>query len=173
MLNKKLYKPVIIGMMLILTFAKAAADSFLDYKKPIITIEDKYREMEAWGTCVATYELISELQKKSSPAVSKQLSQLANGAKIALFFSYLTGISENASDKEVIAREEMARVFMDSVPETKLTAIMSAGEITNYGIEWENRLFETLNQCLENGDDQQFLVDSWRSLMASGAYSFN
>jgi len=157
----------LIAALSIFHSGSSLADTFLDSDKPFIAIQDENRQAEAWGTCVATYKLMSLIQKNDSPAFSKQLSDLANGATIALYMSYMSGISENG---DLAARDKMGKVLMESIPDTRFTAITAAGELTNHNEEWQGSVMATLEQCHKNLETQQLMVDAWRNLYASGAY---
>ena len=64
----------------------------------------------------------------------------------------------------------MAKLLSDSIPETQLTAMMAEGEQTKYGEEWFEKIVTTLELCINNLDEQQRLIDLWRSMYASGAF---
>lgn len=161
---------MLASIVCIVPITGLAAASFLATDKPFILIEDEHDRTEAWGTCVATYNLASMLQAESSPAMSKQLSQLSNGAAIAFYMDYLMGVDSDASSDQLSARINMGKLLMESIPETQLTGMLARGELLQHNGEWRTLVTNTLGLCMENLDQQKSLVNSWRDLSASGAF---
>jgi hypothetical protein len=147
-----------------------AATSYLETDQLFITIEDEYARTQAWGTCVALYDLMSKMQAETSPAYSKQMSDLSNGAKIALYIDYFLGIDVDADSAEISARIKMANVLMDGIPETQLTAMLADGERLQHNEEWLSLVVGTLKLCMKNLETQQNLINVWREMYASGAF---
>ena len=147
-----------------------AAASFLQTDKPFYMIEDEHSRNEAWGTCVAVYDLMSIIQKEESPATSEQMAQTSHGAKIALYMDYFLAMDSEANSSQVSARDKMGKLLMESIPETQLTAMFSAGEQMKHSEEWFALLTSTLKLCLSNLEQQQMLINTWRELYASGAF---
>ena len=147
-----------------------AATSFLETDTPFIIIEDEHDRAQAWGTCVAAYDLMSMMQAKASPAYSKQMSDRSNGATIALYMDYIMAMDSDASSSQFSARVKMANVLMESIPETQLTAMLSSGEQLQHNKTWINLITGTINLCMSNLDTQQDLINVWREMYASGAF---
>ena len=147
-----------------------AATSYLDTDQLFNTIEDEYSRTQAWGTCVALYDLMSKMQAEASPAYSKQMSDLSNGAKIALYIDYFLGMDVDADSAEISARIKMANVLMDGIPETQLTAMLADGERLQHNEEWLSLVVGTLELCMKNLETQQELINLWREMYASGAF---
>tara|TARA_B110000046_G_scaffold172043_1_gene193446 strand:- start:46 stop:564 length:519 start_codon:yes stop_codon:yes gene_type:complete len=146
------------------------AASYLKTEKPFIMIKDEYRKAEAWGTCVAAYDIMSMIQGEAAPATAKQFSDRSNGAKMALYMDYFMGMDSDSGSSQISVRNKMAKLLSDSIPETQLTAMMAEGEQTKYGEEWLEKIVTTLELCINNLDEQQRLIDLWRSMYASGAF---
>jgi uncharacterized tellurite resistance protein B-like protein len=146
------------------------AASYLETEKPFIMIKDEYRRAEAWGTCVAAYELMSKIQVDAAPATAKQFSDKSNGATLALYMDYFMGIDSDASSSQISARIKMAKTLSEGIPETQLTAMLAAGEHSQYSEDWFKKLASTLELCINNLDEQQRLIDLWRTMYASGMF---
>ena len=172
MLNiTKWFKHTVLASIICITPTTSfAAASFLETDKPFYMIEDEHSRNEAWGTCVAVYDLMSIIQKEESPSTSEQMAQTSNGAKIALYMDYFLAMDSEASSSQISARSKMGKVLMESIPETQLTGIFAAGEQMQHSEEWFALLTSTLGLCLSNLDQQQILINSWRDMYASGAF---
>jgi len=165
------FKHMILTFMVCIIPATGLADSFLETDKPFFLIEDEHNVAEAWGTCVAAYNLMSMIQEDTSPAFSKQMSDRSNGAKIALFIDYFLKLDSDSSSNQISSRKKMANVLMESIPEAQLTAMMAAGEQLQFSEEWFELLTSTIKLCASNLDQQQNLINTWRELYASGAFN--
>lgn len=161
---------VLASVVCIIPITSVAATSFLATDQPFITIEDEHDRSEAWGTCVAAYNLMAMIQAETSPSMSKLLSQKANGAKIALSMDYFLGQDSDASSDQMSARLKMGKVLMESISETQLTGMLARGELLKHNDEWFTLVTNTLATCTDNTDQQQSLINLWRELYASGAF---
>jgi len=167
----KWFKHTMLASIICITpITSLAATSFLDTDKLFITIEDERDRTEAWGTCIATYKLASMIQAESAPAMSKQLSQLSNGAAIAFYMNYLMGVDSDASTDQLSARIRMGKLLMESIPETQLTGMLARGEQLQRNKEWYTLVTNTLELCLKNHAQQKSLISAWRDLSASGVF---
>jgi hypothetical protein len=63
-------------------------DSYVDGSVPFILIDDINRQGEAWATCAASYNIMSELID-SNLAQSKQMKELGNGASLSVTMAIL------------------------------------------------------------------------------------
>ena len=169
-ITKWFKRTMLAGIICIIPMTSLAATSFLDTDKPFIIIEDEHDRAEAWGTCAAAYDLMSMMQAKASPAYSKQMSDLSNGATIALYMDYIMGLKGDDSSSQFSARVKMANVLKDGIPETQLTAMLSAGEQLQHNKVWIDSITGTINLCMSNLDSQQDLINIWREMYASGAF---
>jgi hypothetical protein len=149
---------VLASIICFIPMTSLAATSFLDTDKPFIVIEDENDRAQAWGTCAAAYDLMSMMQAKASPAYSKQMSDLSNGATLALFMDYIMGMGSDVSSNQFSARVKMASVLQDGIPETQLTAMLSSGEQLQHNTTWINLITGTINLCMSNLETQQELI---------------
>ena len=163
-------KSAVLSAIVCIVPIKSIAASFLETEQPIMEIKDEHRRAEAWGTCAAAYDLMSLMQAEASPAYSKQMADKSNGAVLALYMDYFMGMPSEADSSQISARVKMAKVLSESIPETQLTAMMAAGEQSQYSEEWINSISRTLELCLSNLDEQQQLIDLWRTMYASGMF---
>ena len=161
---------MLASIVCIVPMTSLAATSFLDTDKPFIVIEDEHDRAQAWGTCAAAYDLMSMMQAKASPAYSKQMSDLSNGATLALFMDYIMGVGSDVSSSQFSARVKMATVLQDGIPETQLSAMLSSGEQLQHNKTWINLITGTINLCMSNLETQQELINLWREMYASGAF---
>ena len=169
-ITKWFKRTMLAGIICIIPMTSLAATSFLDTDKPFIVIEDEHDRAQAWGTCAAAYDLMSMMQAKASPAYSKQMSDLSNGATIALYMDYIMGLKGDDSSSQFSARVKMAQVLQESIPDTQLTAMLSMGEQLEHNKTWINLITGTVNLCLSNRESQQGLINLWRQMYASGAF---
>lgn len=161
---------MVASIVCIIPITSLEAASFLDTDKPFIIIEDEHDRARAWGTCVAAYNLMAMIQAETSPSISKVMSQKANGAKIALSMDYFLGQDSNASSDQVSARLKMGKILMESIPETQLASMLARGDLLQHNNEWFTLVTNTLGLCMDNTDQQQSLIDTWRELYASGVF---
>ena len=161
---------VLASIVCLIPIKSIASTSYLETDQPFISIENEYTRTQAWGTCVALYDLMSMMQEKASPAYSKQMSDLSNGAEIALYIDYFLGVGADAGAAELSARVKMAKVLMDGIPETQLTAMLADGERMQHNEEWLSLVVSTLELCMSNLETQQELINVWREMYASGAF---
>lgn len=154
------------------TPAATKGKSFINSSQPFLLIDDVNRQAEAWATCVAVWQVMSELFNESK-AQADEYSNLGNGAKMAIVMTFVSSvISEDKSNqKKFSSTWTLAKTLMDSMPEVKLTSIMA--DLEARGMDaWSEDFKPTLAQCTNNLETQQMYVDSWRSLAASGLLDF-
>ena len=69
--------------------------SYIPHSQPFLLIDDVNRQAEAWATCVAVWQIMSEIFNESK-AQADEYSNLGNGAKIAIVMTFVsTVISED------------------------------------------------------------------------------
>lgn len=154
------------------TPAASKGKSLINSSQPFLLIDDVNRQAEAWATCVAVWQIMSELFNESK-AQADEYSNLANGAKMAIVMTFVSSvISEDKSNpKKFSSTWTLAKTLMDSMPEVKLTSIMA--DLEARGMDaWSEDFKPTLAQCTNNLETQQMYVDSWRSLAVSGLLDF-
>jgi len=160
----------IIGLMFF-TYVEASDDlSYVDGSISFIQIKDVNRQAEAWGTCVAAYEIVA-LLLKSKPAQAKQVKDLSNGATLAVTMSHVAdGLTTNISPERFDALWRYSQLLGDSIPETRRTMILAdAEQLGSEGAtKFAEKIAATVAICMENIKGQQAYIDTWRELAKSG-----
>lgn len=164
--------PNIFGTTAIANSTEKGA-SWIDSSVPILLIEDKHRQAEAWGLCSASWTLASELLSNDSPAKAQQFKETARGASMAAGMTYLVnGMKESDYTPEKFqATWSFAQTAMQSIPESQLTMITAKIETSKDNL-WLHDHMATLKVCDSNMEGQQFYIDSWRDLATSGLLKF-
>jgi hypothetical protein len=150
------------------TTATIKGKSFINSSQPFLLIDDVNRQAEAWATCVAVWQIMSEVFGESK-AQSDEYSNLANGAKMAIIMTHVSSAitEDNPNPQKLSSTWTLAKTLMDSMPDVILTSLMA--DLEARGMDAWFRDFEpTFVQCNDNLETQQMYVDSWRSLAASG-----
>lgn len=146
--------------------------SYLTSDGPIAAIVDANDEGRAWATCTAAYNIASHIMKgMDQPARAKQLSELANGASIAVAASLLlNGLTDNITPQRFNSLFTYSKVALNAWPETAMTNMVADAE--SLGSEGADvfyaNIFATMSACMKNLDAQQAYVDAWRELAKSG-----
>lgn len=163
---------VILISFLFASFISASENnegkSHIPHNQPFLLIDDVNRQAEAWATCVAVWQIMSDLFNESK-AQADEYSNLGNGAKIAIVMTFVsTVISEDKPNPNQFSSTwKLAKTLMDSMPEVQLTSIMA--DLDARGMDaWSMDFKLTLAQCMDNLETQQMYIDTWRSLAASG-----
>jgi len=156
---------------------KNRGTSWVDNTTPIFLIENVHRQAEAWAICAASWELASNLMAQDSPAKSKQFSETANGAKIAVAMTYVGVMTINKDADLTVLKNQFnstwnfAKIAMKNMPESQLTRIMANIESSD-DVSWLHNHMATLYVCEQNMDAQQHYIDTWRDLAKSGLLVF-
>ncbi|MBK8970504.1 MAG: hypothetical protein IPM37_03715 [Hahellaceae bacterium] len=145
--------------------------SYVDEVPKIIELSDPNREAQAWAMCAAAYELTAEIVRPSAPARANQLSELANGAELAVVISM---VAPEINDD--LTQEKFATVWRFSVktggeiPKTMKTALLADYEADQSArnSKFLGDLAKTVGVCMSNLEGQQQYIDVWRSLAKSG-----
>jgi len=147
-------------------------ESFVDGSKPFLIIEDKNRQAEAWAACAATFEIFSEFYANDKPNVSTQLSQLSNGAELAVTMSMVINeINDDIDHVRFGSVWSYAQLAGSEMPKTYRASFLAQLELANSEEEKEKfftKLTNTFQICSDNSEGQQFYVDTWRELAKSG-----
>lgn len=159
----------------VFSISKANADEdatpYVDGSKSFLEIKNVNRQAEAWAMCAATYDFMAELLSDSRPARSKQLNELANGAKVAVTIAIVSdGLNTKISQDRFNALWSMAKLSGTEIPKTKLTMLAADAEAStgkSYDVFVRN-LTATLDICIINLEGQQVYIDTWRELAKSG-----
>lgn len=164
-----------IGLFYCVAFTQQAIggneNAYVDGSKPFLEIKDVHRQAEAWGTCSATYDVMSMLLAESNPAQAKQYSDLGNGASMAVVMAHVAdGLSPDISPESFNSLWGYSKTLADSIPETKKTMILAEAEsLGESGTEkFIAKLATTLKICMANLEAQQTYIDTWRELAKSG-----
>lgn len=176
-------KPVLLSATLLLTCGELFAEtnktnlgSFHLQNDVIFTSYDKHAEAKAWAKCVVTYRFFSEVFSESKPAVSKQYSNMANGANLAIVMSVVSrSMQENQDNFNFPSVWNTAKTTAESEVELQTNALQVIFEtdtredsMLKLGVELGETNLET---CSANATLQQMYVDLWRDLSASGLLS--
>lgn len=166
----------LIYALVFITVNSAQAESkgtpFVDDSKSFLEIKDINRQAEAWAMCAATYDAMAELLSEEQPARSQQISELANGAEMAVIMSMVTdGIDTDITPERFNSLWKMAQVVGTELPKTRRTMLLAEMESSKTkeqaGIFLSN-LSATFEVCVKNLSGQQMYIDSWRELGISG-----
>ena len=103
------------------------SSSWVDDSMPILNIQAKHRQAEAWGVCSAVYRIAAELQSTESPSVAKNFNDRANGAAIAAGMTYFVKGEEGAryTEEQKRASWTLTQTMTESIPDVQSTAIMA------------------------------------------------
>ena len=166
----------IIAILLLSFSGSAFAESYVDGSKPFLQIEDANREAEAWAACAASYDIISEiLANLSEPAQSKQMSEFANGAELAVGISMvMNDFSDDITAERFNALWSYSKIAMEEWPASQRTGMLADAErLGKDGYqEFVKNISATVNICISNLEDQQRYIDTWRELAKSGLLQF-
>ncbi len=149
--------------------------TYVDASKPLAQIIDVNRRAEAWAMCAATYELMSEILSKAQPSRSLQLSELANGAKVAVIMTvFIDGFDDNIAPERFNALWKTAILAGATLPKTRRTFLDAEAEIAtgNKTSKFITTLSATTEVCIKNLPDQQMYIDAKNELMKSGLFKF-
>lgn len=145
--------------------------SYVDGTKPFLLIKDLNRQADAWGTCAATYEVMSILLMESSPAQAKQYQERGNGSAIAIVMTHVSdGLSSDMTQARFNSLWSLSKTLATSIPETKRTMILADAErLGASGSEkFIGKVVTTIEICMSNLEGQQNYIDKWRELAKSG-----
>lgn len=169
-MNKIKYAGILIALVMS-SYALGNNDlSYVDGTKPFLLIKDVNRQAEAWGTCAATYEVMSMLLMESSPAQAKEYKDLGNGASMAVVMTHVSnGLSPDITQGRFNSLWNFSKTLADSIPETKRTMILADAEtLGESGAEkFIDKVAATTKVCMSNLEGQQTYIDNWRELAKS------
>ena len=174
---KKLYKIIIFVVILNSSshlFAESNGKPYIDGSKSFLEIKDTNRQAEAWAMCAATYNVVAEILAKSSPAQSRKIKDLSNGAEMAVAMSQvINDLSEDITPEKFNAVWTMAKLSMTELPKTRVTFLLAEAESSSEKSAFISNLNATLEVCIKNIEGQQMYIDTWRELAKSGLLQFN
>lgn len=146
-------------------------DAYVDGDKPFLEIKDVNRQAEAWGTCSATYNVMSMLLTESNSAQAKEYSNLGSGAAVAVVMTHVAdGLSADMNPDRFNSLWSYSQILGDSIPETSKTMILAEAETLGESDagSFITKLAETVKICMANLESQQLYIDTWRELAKSG-----
>lgn len=171
-MNKMLIWAVGALSLLSVSQANAATDAtpYLDVSNSFLEIKDVNRQAEAWAMCAATYDYMAGILSDTQPARSKQLSELANGAEVAVTMAIVSdGLDSEISQDRFNALWSMAKLSGTELPKTRFTMLAAEAEAdTGNNAVFLKNLTATLEVCIRNLEGQQMYIDTWRELAKSG-----
>jgi hypothetical protein len=144
-------------------------ESYVEVPSDDITkLTDVNREAEAWAMCAASYNTMAMLLKESKPAQSDYISDLANGAELAIMISVVADAileDDDISPERFNAVWTASKVLMQELPKTKQKFIFVMIEQDNEKMLVD--LTATISVCVSNLENQQMYIDLWRELSKS------
>ena len=171
---------LIIVLVLFLMFGLVARNglaaepdsSYLASKEPFIGLENINDEVQAWATCSASLNILSNIMKDESPNMALQLNNLSNGSDVAILMSQVSRVlaDEDFDINELNATITYGKLQMDEMPKAEQARILS--DLEAYGFEvMMIKLNGTLEQCVKNNEAQKMYVDMMRDMVRSGVFA--
>jgi len=152
--------------------AESKGTPYVVANKSFLEIKDINRQAEAWAMCAATYDAMAEILAQERPARAKQISDLANGAELAVTMSMVTDrLDTDITPAQFDALWKIAQVAGETLPETRRTMLLAEMESSKdkeNGNAFLENLSATFEVCINNLSGQQMYIDSWRELAKSG-----
>lgn len=171
-MTKMLIWAMVALSVLSISQANAAADAtpYVDGSKSFLEIKDVNRQAEAWAMCAATYDYMAGILSEAQPARSKQISELANGAEVAVTMAIVSdGLDPEISQDRFNALWSMAKLSGTELPKTRFTMLDAEAEAdTGNNAVFLKNLTATFEICIRNLEGQQMYIDTWRELAKSG-----
>ena len=148
---------------------------FVKSDAPFVQISDPNRQAETWATCAAAYGLTSEITSELLPANSKQFTELANGAKLAVTMTlFKSGLTNDIDPERFNALWATSKLAGTELPKSKRTMLDATAELApkDDPTAFMSDLIATVSTCNNNLKDQQAYIDAWRELAKSGLLQF-
>lgn len=167
---------IVLSMLFYRTANANQGDTpYVDGSISFVDIENVNRQAETWAMCAAAYDVMAEILADEKPAQSQYLSELANGAEVAVIMAIvLDGLDKDTTQNGFNALWSMAKLSGTELPKTRLTMLAAEAELyagKDNGKD-KNKFLENLTLtfeiCIKNLEGQQMYVDAWRSLAKSG-----
>lgn len=145
--------------------------SYIDGSISFLEIKDSHRQAEAWAMCSASYDLMAELLEESSPARSRQLSDLANGADLAVIISMVANkINDQMTPEKFDSVWTFSKLSGTELPKTRRTMLLAEleSDTSEGSLNFIANLLKTVEVCAGNLKGQQTYIDLWREIAQSG-----
>ena len=149
----------------------AETPAYVDGSKPFIEIKDIKRQAETWAVCAASYDIMATIMEARDPARSRQLGDLANGAKVAVGMTLvINDLDPEISPEKFEALWTESNVAMAAWPQAQLTSILAEAEAAGAegAEEFGKKINATVVTCINNLKGQRWYVDTWKELVDSG-----
>ena len=72
-------------------------NSYLASKESFSALENVNDEAQAWATCSASLDILSNIMKDESPNVALQLNNLSNGSDVSILMSQVSTASRQSN----------------------------------------------------------------------------
>lgn len=172
----KKFIPIVALLICFSSELIAEGKSYVDDSIKIIDTADIHREAQAWGICAAAYDLIAEILQESAPARAKLLSDLANGAELAVIISMVTReIDDEMTPEQFNNVWNFSKISGGEIPKTMLNVLLADLEADNS--EGKSTFLADLGKtvvvCASNSEGQQAYIDMWRDLAKSGLFQIS
>ena len=158
--------------VLLTTFSGSAwANAYVDSNKPFLDIKDVQQQAETWAVCAASYDIMSTIMEADAPARAKQLSDLGNGAQLAVGMALvINDLDPDISLDRFKILWADSQTAMNEWPQAQLTSILADAEKLgpDRAQEFGEKINATVVTCINNLGAQKQYVDSWRELVESG-----
>lgn len=158
--------------VLLLPFSGSAlANAYVDASQPFLEIRDVKQQAETWAVCAASYDIMSTIMEADAPAKARQLSDLGNGAQLAVGMALvIDDLNPDISVEQFKVLWVDSQSAMSEWPQTQLTSILADAEKlgTERAQEFGKKINATVVACINNLKAQKMYVDSWRELVESG-----
>lgn len=170
-MKKRLIYILFLVLPIQLVAEKYNGKSYVDGTKGFIEIKDSNRQAEAWAMCAAAYDVMAEILLSSTPARSKQLTDLANGAELAVIISMVANkLDKDMSPEKFNNLWSFAKISGAELPKTRRTILLADFESdeSEGSVVFVADLSKTVEVCISNLEAQQTYIDIWRELATSG-----
>lgn len=147
-------------------------ETFLATNHDFEKIVDSNREADTWATCAASLEILSIVIQEHSPAQSKKMKQLSNGALVSAGMSLIVDeLDQDLSPERFAELWNYSRQQMQSLYDVQQTSILAELEMSQTESQKNSFLTKVSNTvavCSQNSDLQRLYVDMTREVAKSG-----
>jgi hypothetical protein len=152
-----------------------ASDSFIQSNPNFSSIQDPYRQAEAWATCSVVWDYLGQSQRENNPAGAEQFFNTSRGSELAIAISQMDYLLEK-NTYEIIAEKfnstwKVGQMMMESLPESASAVFYSEinRSVESGNIDEVMKKIETTSLiCQMNLETQKYYIDLWRQMMKEG-----
>jgi len=162
---------IVLSLFAIAVVNAAETSAYVDGGTPFGAIEDVNRQAENWAVCAASYDIMSTIMAPEAPARAKQLSDLGNGARVALGISLVANdLSPDMSQERFNALWANSEAAMEEWPQAQLYSILADAERSAIeGVEaFGKKINASVVICINNLESQRKHIETWQQLVKSG-----